>query len=740
AETLKCESALSRPLTELIERKTQGNPFFITQFLKALHEDKYITFNRDFGYWECDLAQVKALSLTDDVVEFMANQLQKLPAQTQEILQLAACIGNSFDLETLAIVSERSPADAADALWKALQEGLILPQSEVYKFYLSLDEVDVNTDNIENVGYRFLHDRVQQAAYSLIPVPQRQRTHLNIGQLLLKNTTATERDEKIFEIVNQLNAGIELITAQAERDELAQLNLVAASKAKASTAYAAAVRYLIVGIELLGTDSWTRQYDLVLNFHLAAAEAEYLNSNFEQSQVLAEIALQHTKTLLEQVRVYEVKIQTYIAQTQLQEAIDTALQVLDMLEVSLEKEAPKELKIEELIYLPEMTEPHQMAVLRILNTISNAAYISNPTLYQQAVFTGINICIKSGNSPQGIYLYSFYSLMLYESGDIDASYLLGQLAVKLVEKFNCREFKSLVLAVFNSSIRHWKEQVKETIAPLREAFYSGLETGELIFSGYAILHHCSHLFFQGEILKFVEQKLQQYINLIHKEKIKYHVVYGQVWRQTLYNLLGLAEEPLQLTGQAFNEAEILPILVEQQNGTTLFAVYVVKSLLSYLFQQPELAIAQAKEAEKYQQTATGQLVTAEQKFYYSLALLADYPHTEQQEQNAYLKQVAANQVKMQMWAHHAPMNFLHKWQLVEAEKHRVLGNKTQAIEHYDLAISLAKENEYIQDEALANELAAKFYLDWGKEKVAASYMLEAYYCYAKWGALAKTND
>ena len=740
AETLNCAIALAQPLTELIDRKTQGNPFFTTQFLKALHEDGQIAFNCDRGYWECDLAQVKALSLTDDVVEFMAQQLDKLPAQTQEILQLAACVGNSFDLETLAIVSERSPADAADVLWAALQEGLILPQSEVYKFYLSHDEPDINTNQSENVEYRFLHDRVQQAAYSLIPENQKQATHLQIGQLLLKNTTATERDEKIFEIVNQLNAGIELISQQAERDELAQLNLVAASKAKASTAYAAAVTYLIVGIELLGADSWNRQYDLVLNFHLAAAEAQYLNYNFEPSQILAEIALQYAKTLLEKVRVYEVKIQIYIAQNQLQAAIDTALHVLDLLEVSWEKEAPKELKIEELIDLPKMTDPHQMAVLRILNAIANAAYISNPSLYQQAVFTGINLCINYGNSPLGIYLYSFYSLMLYESGDIDTSYLLAQLAVNLVEKFNSSQCKSLVLAVFNSSIRHWKEQVKETIEPLREAFYSGLETGELIFSGYAILHHCSHLFFQSENLNIVQEKLQHYIELLQKQKLAYHVVYGQVWQQSIYNLLGLAEEPFQLNGEAFNRAEILPILVEQQNGTTLFAVYAMQSLLCYLFQQPELAIAHAQQAEKYQPAALGHLVTAQQKFYYSLALLAAYARAEEQERDAYLQQVAANQIKMQMWAHHAPMNFLQKWHLVEAEKYRVLGNKVAAIEHYDLAITFAQQNEYVQEQALANELAAKFYLDWGKEKVAASYMQEAYYCYAKWGSYAKTLD
>ncbi|MBD2772906.1 trifunctional serine/threonine-protein kinase/ATP-binding protein/sensor histidine kinase [Iningainema tapete] len=754
ADTLNCSCLLAQPLTELVYQKTKGNPFFATQFLKSLHEDGQITFNtqsptllcppelrfdeRGVG-WQCDLAKVRAKATIDDVVEFMALQLQKLPTQTQDVLKLAACIGAQFDLNTLARICEQSKEETAAALWKALQEGLIIPTTEIYKFFTQSDTVAIS-DAAANPIYRFLHDRVQQAAYSLIAENHKQATHLQVGQLLLKNATAAERDEKIFEIVNQLNAGIELILQQTERDELAQLNLVAARKAKASTAYAAAVKYLMVGIELLGADSWICHYNLTLSFYLAAAEAEYLSSNFQQSQTLTEIALQHTQTLLEKVSVYEVRIQAYIAQTYLQKAIDTALHVLGMLEVDLETEAPKELKIEELIHLPEMTQPHQVAVLRILGTITHAAYISNPGLYRQGVFTGLKFCTKYGNSALGIYLYSFYSLILYDEGNLESSYLLGQMAVKLVEQFDNAEVRTVVLAVFNSATRHWKEHVKETLKPLQKAFHNRLEAGELIFSGYAILHHCSHLFFTGQPLKYVEQKNKHYIDLLQKQKLDYHIFYGKVWQQTLYNLLGIAENPSSLTGQAFNETQMLPALIEQQSGTTVFAVYVSKSLLSYLFQELELALAYAQEAAQYAKTATGQLMTAEHNFYYSLALLAQYPHIEQQEQTTFLNQIVANQIKMQIWAHHAPMNYLHKYTLVEAEKYRVLGDKAIAIDHYDRAIQLAKENEYVNEEALANELAAKFYLEWGKEAIAQTYLLSAYYAYSRWGAKAKVDD
>jgi predicted ATPase len=213
ADTLVCSPKLAQPLTELVYQKTQGNPFFATQFLKALHQDKLIIFDIKEGHWQCDISKVREAALTDNVVEFMAQQLQKLPVATQEVLKLAACIGNQFDLATLAIVLESSETETATALWKALQEGLILPQREVYKFYVGIEQ-SISQATSQTVAYRFLHDRVQQAAYFVIPTPRKEATHLKIGQLLVKNYSTEERNNQIFEIVNQLNMGVGLINQQ----------------------------------------------------------------------------------------------------------------------------------------------------------------------------------------------------------------------------------------------------------------------------------------------------------------------------------------------------------------------------------------------------------------------------------------------------------------------------------------------------------------------------------------------
>ncbi|MEG4279622.1 serine/threonine-protein kinase PknK, partial [Microcoleus sp. MON1_C1] len=308
ADTLTCSPKLAEPLTELVYKKTKGNPFFATQFLKALHQDELIIFDVKAGYWQCCISKITEAALTDDVVEFMAQQLQKLPVETQEVLKLAACIGNQFDLTTLAIVSEISETGTATALWKTLQEGFVLPQSEIYKFYVG-EEENIDRGTSQTVVYRFLHDRVQQAAYSLIPESDRALAHYQIGQLLLQQISPEAREERIFELVNQLNYGTTLVVEKTERDDLAQLNLIACRKARSATAYQAAREYATVGLQLLGTDAWERHYEMTLSLHDLAAEVAFLAGDFEQMHQWIEAVIHHAKTPLEQVQVYQVKIQ-----------------------------------------------------------------------------------------------------------------------------------------------------------------------------------------------------------------------------------------------------------------------------------------------------------------------------------------------------------------------------------------------------------------------------------------------
>ena len=753
ADTLSCPLDLALPLTKLVYQKTKGNPFFINQFLKYLYEDNLINFNFQAGYWQCDLATIQSKSLTNDVIDFLARQLQKMPKNTQNALKLAACIGHKFDLETLAIVQEISLGETAKELWPALQEGLILPITEVYKFFQETSSIDIIADDNLIIPYRFLHDRVQQAAYSLIPETQKKATHLKIGQLLLNKISGEAREDKIFEIVNQLNYGIDLISDRSQRQELAELNLLAGCKAKASTAYGAAMGYLTLGIQLLEKNSWETQYNLTLSLYQEAAEAAYLNGYFGQMEELANLVLQKAKTLFDTIRIYEIKIQTYTARSQQIEAVNIGLELIELLGFKLNK-SPTETNIQQgkaeiqqdlhgknieyLINLPVMTDANQLAILRILSSITAASFIAVPNLFPLIVFAQVKLSIKYGNDALSAFAYSVYGLML--NGvftEIETGYKFGELAIKLIEIFHAQEFKAKTFNVVGAHIMHGKVHLRDTLSILQEAYQSGLENGDLEYVGYAAKHKCNYSYFCGEELEKIEEEMTNYSHVLKQVKQESALTWINIFHQVVLNLMGKNENPCNLIGDAYNEQKILPVQIEGNDRTGLHYFYLHKLILCYLFGEYNQAIKNAQLASQYLDGVTGIVVVSIFYFYESLTLLALYEDSPSTEKTAILEKIQANQEKLQIRTLHAPMNFQHKYDLIEAEKARVLGDKILASEYYDRAIAAAKENQYIQEQALANELAAKFYLIWGKEKIAGNYIINSYYNYAHWQAKAK---
>ncbi|WP_449421018.1 trifunctional serine/threonine-protein kinase/ATP-binding protein/sensor histidine kinase [Phormidium nigroviride] len=755
ANTLNCDLPLAQPLTELVYQKTQGNPFFATQFLKALHDDKLITFDWDIRHWQCDIAQVRALAITDDVVEFMAVQLQKLPTQTQEVLKLAACIGAQFDMNTLVIVGEKSPEETAAVLWKALQESFILPTTEIYKFFIQTDSLTA-TDSAANPTYKFLHDRVQQAAYSLIPDEEKQIAHLKIGQLLLTHISPTEKEEKLFEIVNQLNIGKSLILYQAGQIELAKLNLKAGQKARAATAYTAAFEYCTTGIALLGEDRWQPQYELTLALYETATETAYLSGKFEQMKQLAAIITEHSKNLLDTIKVYEIQIQAAQAQHQFIEAVQIALKSVERLGISLPQQ-PSQLDVTkafeatksilagrqplDLITLPQMKDPNKLAVLRILTAVSSSAFVVTPALLPFIVLEQVNLSVQYGNTSFSANGYAYYGLILCGmTEEIDFGYQCAKLALLLLEHFNAKEMKARVYVGIYCSVWHWKEPLKNSLPFLREGYQVGLETGDLESATICGFIYISYCWFIGRELSDLSRESAAFrtqIAHLNQEGLTSHLT---VFQQAILNLIGDAAEPWRLSGDAFDREEIVPVLERSGDRTVLYYFYATELSLCYLFGKLDLAVEAAIAAEKYIGGATGLFIVPLCYTYDSLAHLAIYSQVSEAQQQDILERVAKNQEKMKKWADRAPENYLHKFYLVEAERCRVLGQKSEALDLYDRAISLAKEHQFLNEEALANELAAKFYLEWGREKFAQVYAIEAYYTYSRWGAKAKVDD
>ncbi|MBF2005099.1 MAG: PAS domain S-box protein [Chlorogloeopsis fritschii C42_A2020_084] len=739
AETLDRNPDTVRSLAQLVLRKTEGNPFFVGEFLRMLYSENLLTFDAKQLNWQWNIAQIQARNITDNVVELLLLQLKKLPEETRQILRLAACVGSQFDLETLAIVCEKTPQAIFQNLLAAIHAGLIQPLSE-------LDE------DLLVQEYKFLHDRVQQAAYALIEQSQKQVVHLQIGRNLLEKTSPGQLSARLFEIVDHFNQGIELVTAPPERTEIAKLDLMAGQKAKTATAYEAALKYFNTGLKLLSTESWLGEYDLTLALYSEAAGAAYLQGRFDEMEHFVEVVLDRAKTVVDKVQVYDSTIQRYLSQGNLKEALKIGLEALKLLEVTL-IETPSQLdvereldktavllagrEIEDLINLPKMTAPEPRSAIYILANIVAAANMVSPALMILIVCKMVNLSLDYGNATWSPLSYASYGVILCEVvQDIELGYKFGKLALGLVERLKTKKGSSKALTIFSANVMHRKVHFRKTIPILVDAYQNGVETGDFEFAGYAASIVCCHSFFVGEELTQLEQKTATYSKALDQIRRKISSNSIAILWQTILNLLGRSENPSRLMGSVYDEEQALShaIAVKDENGIHYF--YLNKVILCYLFGEYYQAAQIAVLKRQYFEEVTAPIFN----FYDSLVLLSLLVEASSSQKEAMLSCVNTNQEKMQKWAEHAPMNYLHKFYLVEAEKARVLGQFLEAEEFYELAIAGAAENGFIQEEALAYELAAKHYLARGREKFAQTYMKEAHYCYDRWGAKAKVKD
>jgi predicted ATPase/signal transduction histidine kinase len=749
-----CTPGQAKPLAELMLAKTAGNPFFLNELLKSLYTAGLITFDVQHRGWRWDIARIRAQNITNNVIELMARKMQGLGGEAQGALKLAACLGNQFDLRILAAVCGQPLTKTAANLWPTLVEGLIVPLSDAYR--LADLEVQGLADEAA-IECKFAHDRIQYAAYALIPEADRPFVHRQIGQCLLRGMGPDERERKVFDLLNHLNMGRGLIQLHAELGELAALNLMAGRKAKAAAAYKAAHTYLQTGLELLGEEGWTRWYELTLALHEEAAEAAYLGGDYVQMDELTKVVLQHAKTLLDKVKVYECSIEaSYAEQSRIKEGIRIGLEVLELLGIQLpEKPTPADIwcgleetrltlagkDIEDLINLPPMTDPYKLATIRILMRLFSPAFVGSPELFALINCSAVNLSVKYGNTPLSARAYAAYGLIVCGGvGDIDTGYRFGKLALHMLERFNAKDIEASAILMVNVFVRHWKEHIKETLRPLLEAYKSGLETGAVEWAALAAFSYTFQAYWIGRELTELEGEMRKYGTAIDELKQDTILHLNSLFRQAVLNLMGRADNPRQLNGESYDEEMRLPLLLEANNVNALCMVYLHKLVLCYLLQDYPQAAVHALITEKYLPGTQGTPAVPIFHYYDSLVRLALFPDTSESGRRDLLGKVAANQEKMQNWAQHAPMNYLHKFYLVEAERARVLGNDHDAREYYDQAIDLAREHGYVNEEAVANELAAKFYLARGQERIAQHYLHDAHYAYTRWGALAKVKD
>ncbi len=741
----------------------------MTQLVKTLYTEGLIAFDFSQHRWQWDQNCIQAVGITDqNVVALVASNIQKLPDVTQELLTLAACIGNTFGLETLTIIAGRSLSTTAQELWAALQAGLILPISKDYQMAMLVGEAETLDLAAHPIRYKFLHDRVQQAAYSLIPAAAKQATHLKIGRLLQQAAIGEVRS---LDIVNQLNQGIALISDRAEQLILADLNLMAGQRAIRALAYEIAAECLQQGLTLVGESGWQQDYSLTLALYEAATAAAFLNTRFDQAEALAAIALAHTQTVLEQVRIYDLLVQSYLAQNRMPAAIAQAERVLDLLEVKLISDLSDQLDPQALQDLPELTNPYKLAALRVLSSVVDAS-AGTPEIFQQIVMTMVQLCAEHGNSRYSAYAYGVCSWLLCGSLEKPAlGYQFGHLSLVLLKRYDPSELDCKVLEIFNAFVCHWQEPLRKTLQPLQDDVQNCLEVGNKDYACFAAMHYACHLFLAGEPLNEVAHQQTIYAEMSSEMRRSLQLTYTQVWQQLTANLqtnfaahllpklaanraadlpthlatnaagaaLTDAHQPTRLVGDFFNETERLPQLIAENASFSIFAVGVAKTLLAVLFRDYELAMANVQLAQQHE-IKTGLPTTGVFNFYSSLAILGYSGGLVGSNRQAHLDQVQRQQLQLQQWADLAPANYQHKHALVAAEYARLVGDYLVAMERYDQAIEGANRYGYLMDEALAYELAGEFYQGLKRYEIARTYVINAYYRYVQWDAIAKVSE
>jgi len=722
-DTVKRADFRVTSLGELVLLKTGGNPFFFNEFLKSLYTENLLKFELNQGQWEWNLEQIKARGFTDNVVELMAGKIENLPEATQHLLKLAACIGNLFDLTTLGLISEKYLPETVRDLQPAVAENLVTLVSNAGDVELVLASHEFlafpspNTPS-QTLEYKFAHDRIQQAAYSLIPDNQKSRTHYEIGQLLLQQISREAREENIFQLVNQLNYGTSLIPQQTERNELAKLNLIACRKARISAAYQGAREYVKVGLSLLGENPWQQEYETTLALHELAAEIACLCGDFEQMEEFIKLVTTEAHSLLEQVNVYRIKIQAHVSQTKVVDAIAIAQKFLQKLGVTFPQaptptdltQAIQEIReligdrnIADLVQLPVMIDREKLAILQTVTSVIPAAYVSGSPLFPLLVAFSVKLSIQHGNTSYSGFSYATYGLILCNLLEINTATKFGKLAFNVISQLDVNPIKPEVLTVLGAFILHRKFHVKETLPILQEGYATALEVGNLVFAGYNGSNFCINSFWGSQPLATLEQDTRAYYNELLQLNQLTSANYCLLHWQCILSLLVVAEEP-NLSGETYlSEAELIPMLQATNDILTLYFFYLYKQTLAFLFGEVEAANNYALECRRYLMNGAGFICESAFYLYDSLIVLAQLNQPLEPTSEAWTR-VAENQTQLQQyWADYAPMNHQHKVDLVKAEKCRFLGEKLEAMDLYDRAIKGAQENQYINEAALGYE-------------------------------------
>jgi len=735
-DSLHCNRDSAHPLAQLVHERTGGNPFFAIQFLTGLAEEGLLAFDANAAAWISDLARIRAKRYTDNVVEFMVAKLKRLPDTTQQALQQLACLGNVAEIATLTLVRGVSEDGLHIALWEAARTGLIL----------RLDS-----------SYAFLHDRVQEAAYALIPENERAEAHLRIGRVLASRAPSEELEEKIFEIVNQLDRGAALIHSREERDRVAELNLIAGKRAKTSTAYASALNYLAAGRALLTEDSWQRQYELIFSIEYHWAECELLTADLAAAEERLIMLSHRAGNLIDIAAVACLRLTLYTTLDRSDRGVEVCLEYLQRSGVHwsphpITDEVQREYdriwqqvgsrSIEELVDLPLMRNPEVHATLDVLTEVVTPALFTDENLLSLVICRMVNLSLEHGNSDGSCFAYVWLGMILGPHfGDYRTGFRFGRLGYDLVEKRGLHRYQARAYMSFGNLVMPWTRHVQTGRDLVRRAFDAAIKIGDLTFAAYSCNNLNTNLLATGDSLGDTQREADNGLDFARKARFGLVIDIITAQLGLIRTLRGLTPEFGSFNDEGFNERQFEDHLQSDPRLALPECWYWVRKLQARVYANDYAsAIEAASKAQPLLWTSPSFFEVAEYYFYDALARAAQCDAASAGERALHLETLTAHHKQLEVWAENCPENFANRATLVAAEIARLEGRALDAMDLYEQAIRSARANGFVHNEALAYELAARFYAARGFEEFAHVYLRNAHYGYLRWGADGKVRQ
>ncbi|MGJ5818734.1 sigma 54-interacting transcriptional regulator [Paludibaculum fermentans] len=736
ADALHGVAARSAPLAELIHEKTTGNPFFAIQFISTLADEGLLTFDIGERAWIWDLPRIYAKDFTDNVVDLMVGKLNRLPTETQRALQQFACMGNSAEFEMMQMAYPGTAADMHDHLWEAVRSGLIF-----------------RADN----SYRFLHDRVQEAAYSLIPKEQRAEAHLRIGTLLATRTPPTRLEEAIFEIVNQLNRGKHLVAPAKEREWIADLNLIAGRRAKNATAYDSALKYLRAGSALLTEETWESNYALVFAIEYLMAECELLTADMGAAEDRLSRLVQRTRNRHDFCIVTRLRLTLYTASDQSDRGVavfldwlreqgtvwpshptrDDAMPEYERIWALLGSRT-----IEQLVDLPLATDAAFLDTLDVFSEIVTPTLFYDDQLMALVVCRMVSLSLEYGNCDGSCFGYAWFSMLAGpQFNNYKDGYRFGQLGYDLVEKRGLTRYQARTYITFANGVVPWAKHVATERDLVRRAFDLAYRAGDLTFAAYRGEQLVANYLIAGDPL--VEVQAEADNGLAFGKRVGFGYVI-HVCGSELGLVRTLRGSTAQFGSLNYDEYDELDAERQLAGNPMLslaeFCYWTRKMQARYFAGDFASAVAAAQQAQRLLWTAPSQIVTADYRFYAALAHAGGLESADTDGKALQMDALAAHHAQLEVWAEHCPANFAERATLVRAEVARIEGRIVDAETLYENAIRLANANGSVHNAAVSNERAGCFYAARGFEGIATTYFRDARSCYRRWGADAKAQQ